>query len=389
MTGINHILHQLHNVASLPLSEACGLPGAIYHHQDIFALEKQHILAKEWACIGRENDFKKAGDYITITINETSVFVIKGDDSQLRAFINMCRHRMTRLLQDKSLKDKANVGKIICPYHAWCYDKKGSLIAAPYMNDNFNKTAHHLHQIALEIWHGWVYISLSPSPDISVKNALQPLENIVERYQMQHYIPIINQEHIWKSNWKIICENFMECYHLPVAHRKTLGTWLPIDKTELPDIDSDYFTYHFFDKKDDATYGVAHHTNQVLQGEWRQKSVLANIFPTHMYVLAPDHLWYLSLFPQHTGQTQLIFGVAIAPEVYHHHPDIEKFIHDTEEFFDRVNDEDKDIVENIYHNSYSSFAHGGRLSWLEKGIYHFIQYLDKKLAQINKLSHIG
>ena len=79
----------------------------------------------------------------------------------------------------------------------------------------------------------------------------------------------------------------MEGYHLPVAHKATVGAWFPVEKTVFPDEVYDAFTYQTFQKVGNATYGQAHPDNTVLEGDWRITSVLPTVFPTHMYVLAP------------------------------------------------------------------------------------------------------
>jgi hypothetical protein len=107
---------------------------------------------------------------------------------------------------------------------------------------------------------------------------------------------------------------------------------------------------------------------------------MPTIFPTHMYVLAPDHLWYLSLRPKGTGQVHVRFGAALAPEVLRSLADPQAFIAETVAFFDKVNAEDRFVVEGIYAGSQAPLARPGRLSWLEREIHDFVAYLARRLA---------
>jgi choline monooxygenase len=101
---------------------------------------------------------------------------------------------------------------------------------------------------------------------------------------------------------------------------------------------------------------------------------------THMYVLAPDHMWYLSLIPKDQDHVHVRFGLAVAPEVVAGLGDgFTKWKEDTLVFFDKVNAEDKFVVEGIHRGSSSPLARPGPFSWLEREIHDFAKYLDRKL----------
>ena len=203
---------------------------------------------------------------------------------------------------------------------------------------------------------------------------------VVEPYRIADYRPILQQDHLWDTNWKILTENFMEGYHLPVAHRKTVGAWFPASETRFSGVTREAFTYQTFLKSEAAAYGQAHPVNTRLEGRWRRTSVMPTVFPCHMYVLAPDHLWYLSLRPAGVGQVRVRFGVALAPEVYDGLDDVEAYVGETEAFFDRVNAEDRAVVEAIYGNSEAPLAEPGRLCWLERELHEFMGYLARRLS---------
>lgn len=107
---------------------------------------------------------------------------------------------------------------------------------------------------------------------------------------------------------------------------------------------------------------------------------MPTIFPTHMYVLAPDHLWYLSLRPKSIGQVHVRFGAALAPEVMSSLNDPKSYVDELVGFFDRVNAEDKGIVEGLYEGTAAPLARPGRLSWLEREIHDFMGYLARGLC---------
>jgi len=290
---------------------------------------------------------------------------------------NICRHRMMRLVDGKG-----NTRKFTCPYHAWTYDIAGNLVAAPYMDqtDCFDKKAISLPQVRCDQFEGWIYVSLNP--DIApVAEMLAPLTEITAPYAQAHYITIFTEQHEWDCNWKCLTENFMESYHLPVAHKATVGAHYVVKDTSFDQRGIfEHFTYQLFTKSDGAPVGNAHPDNKTLTGKWRNISVMPTVFPAHMYVLAPDHLWYLCLQPVGRGKVSIKYGAAVPPEVLNAQPDKAAFIAKTKAFLDIVQVEDRGVVEGIYQGALSPLGSPGPLSWLERENHEFTQYLARRLC---------
>ncbi len=374
----SEILAQLRASADAPLNRAMSSHPQLYRDPGIAALEDAKIWSQDWLCPGFAADIPNPGDYITFSIGPDPIFIARGQDGEIRAFSNICRHRMMVMLQGSG-----NASKVVCPYHAWTYDLDGKLRGAGHMerSTGFNKDDHCLPEIRVEVWHGWIYVTLNPDAP-SVADSLMALEPLVAQFKLGDYIPVASQDHVWDTNWKLLAENFMESYHLPTAHKATLGGWLPLDTVEFPDRPHAAFTHQIFEKLPDSTYGVAHRDNDHLVGRWRHTSVMPTVFPSHMYVLAPDHCWYLSLRPQGAGQVHVRFGVAIAPEVHSElqGPERDAWMAELNQFFDHVNEEDRLVVEGIYAGSGAGLAAAGRLSWLEREIHDFQKYLSGRLG---------
>ena len=370
------LLRALVESANRPLSEATAMQPGLYRSEEVLALEQEQIFSREWLCVGRAADLPAPGDYITFKVGDQPVVTIRGKDGVVRSFANICLHRMMQLLTGTG-----NRRRIVCPYHAWTYDIDGCLIGAPHMDASigFKARGQKLPEIRTEIWHGFVYVTLDAGT-AAVAERLAPLDEIVSRYRMEHYVPVATEDYVWNTNWKLLTENFMESYHLPVAHRATVGAWFPVDQNGFDDKVFEHFTYQTFTKSEDASYGRAHKDNTVLDGRWRYTSVMPTVYPSHMYVLAPDHLWYLSLRPRGLGQVDVRFGVALAPEVIASLADRDGFVRDTIAFFGKVNAEDKGVVEGIYQGAKAPLSKPGRLSWMEREIHDFMGYLARRLG---------
>ncbi|MEZ5773551.1 MAG: Rieske 2Fe-2S domain-containing protein [Hyphomicrobiaceae bacterium] len=370
------LIEALAAAAARPLGEGITMPPRIYNDPAIHALELERIFARDWLCPGPAAEIPEPGDYLTFSIGTEPIVVMRQQDGSIRAFSNVCRHRMMILLEGRG---KAR--RIVCPYHAWTYDAGGRLIGAGHMQrtEGFDKSQHCLPQFRTEIWNGWIYVTADPEAR-PVAELLAGLEPVVARYRMADYIPVTLQDHVWQTNWKLLDENFMEGYHLPVAHKATVGAWFPVEDTEFSEEVFEAFTYQTFTKDENATYGRAHKDNTRLEGRWRHTSILPTIYPTHMYVLAPDHYWYLSLRPKGPGETLVRFGIALAPEVHASLESLDDFLAPLLSFFDKVNAEDRMVVEGIYRGSLAPTATAGPLSWLEREIHDFIGYVARRLT---------
>ena len=373
------LLSSLQQNAAEPLSRARGSDPRLYCSPEIAELEQKHIFCRDWVCPGLAAEIPETGDYMTFSIAGDPVFCIRDRSGAIKTYSNVCQHRMMQLLQGKG-----RVSRVVCPYHAWSYDLNGRLMGAPQMDgaEGFDKRKICLPEIRTEVHQGWIYITLNAEAQ-SVTQLLEPLDSLITRYRMEDYVPVLKQDHVWQTNWKLLCENFMESYHLPIAHKATVGAWFTPEGSTFPPESDQNFTYQTFMKAENATYGVAHPSNTVLEGQWRRTSVMPTIFPSHMYVLAPDHLWYLSLRPRGIGEVDVRFGLAIAPEVDAALDDPKEraaWMQDLMVFFDHVNNEDRFVVEGIFAGAQSSLSRAGPLSWLEREIHDFQKYLAARLC---------
>lgn len=375
--ALDNLLQNLKTLASKPLEKATAMPPEIYTSRQLHALELEKIFARQWLCAGLAASIAKPGDYLTYQINGQPLVVIRQQDNSVVAFANVCRHRMMTLLVGNG-----HCKRIVCPYHAWTYDTNGQLLAAPQMQHRpgFDKTKIRLATIRCEIWNGWIYLTLDKKAP-AVSKLLAELNQLVAPYNMPHYVPIAQQDYVWHTNWKQLAENFMEGYHLPVAHKATVGGYFPVEDTRFSEQPGNpAFTYQRFTKTAEAPVGTAHKSNKKLTGKARRTSILPTVFPSHMFMLAPDHLWYLSLQPQGVGKVRIRFGAAMAPEVLAASKHPKRLIKETCQFLEQVNAEDRIVVEGIFGGAQAPLSTAGPLCWLERENHEFTQYLARHLC---------
>lgn len=372
------LLTSLEALAALPLEEATAMPPAVYTSTELLTLEEKNIFQQQWLCAGRADIIPTTGDYTTWQIGSQPIVLIRQKDQSVKAFANICRHRMMQLLDGQG---QCKQQRIVCPYHAWTYAADGQCIAAPRMESNkhFQKEKFSLAPIRCEVWRGWLYVTLN-SHIPSVAEQLKELDEVVNDYHMENYVHVVQEDHVWNTNWKLLTENFMEGYHLPVAHRATVGAHFGASDTVFgPVPDNHAFTWQSFTKADGAPFGLAHENNTSLSGEQRRTSIMPTVFPTHMYVLAPDHLWYLSLQPEGCDYVRIRYGAALAPEAIDASDDTEALRGRVVDFLAEVNEEDKFVVEGIARGARATLSTPGPLCWMEKANHDFTRYLVRQL----------
>lgn len=359
---------------SVPFERARAMPTEVYTSPDFLRAELQQIFGKEWFCVGRASTLAEPGDYVTCDLAGQPIIVLRDRDGALRAMSNVCRHRMSTLLEGRG-----RTRAIVCPYHAWTYNLDGSLRGAPAMaqNEAFCKEAYQLPPVRCEDWLGWVFISLDPEAT-PVAERLAALETMIAAYDMTRYTEAFQEEHVWDTNWKVLAENFMESYHLPVCHAGTIGGLSKLDEMICPP-GHDAFNYHTILKDETLRIAMAHPSNTRLQGDARRTTFLIAIYPSLMITLTPGYFWYLSLHPKGPDRVHIRFGGGMSDD-YAEDEDAQDNFRALKTLLDDVNVEDRGCTEKVYRGLCSDTATPGHLSHLERPNYDFAQYLMSRIG---------
>jgi Rieske 2Fe-2S family protein len=216
----------------LPFGRSRMLPRAAYVSEAVLAWELEHLFAGQWTCLGWAGDLARPGSQRAVRVGPTGVLLVRGGDGVLRAFANLCRHRGHELL---GLASAAAGGpavgatgtpagtvarrSIVCPYHAWSYTLEGSLRAAPGFRDlpGFDPAEWGLVPLPLEVWHGLLFVNATgDAPPLAEQ--LGELGDLVAPYRLADLVPGGEHAYLLAANWKVVCENYHECYHCPLIH---------------------------------------------------------------------------------------------------------------------------------------------------------------------------
>ncbi len=375
---LNTVLERLKETAELSFEDARPIPPEVHHSRAFLERERESVFTREWICVGRADEVSAHGDYLTHDIAGVPIFVIRQADCSIKAFVNACAHRFSRLLSGETGSRK----RISCPYHAWTYDCAGNLIRAPFMEmkDGFDASKHGLRSLHAEVWEGFLYVTLADNPAKSLSGSLAPLrDNVVGRYDMGCYRTVMRETMTWNANWKNLIENFTESYHVPIAHGKTFARHQKSLEEYVCGEDSDHYCYHHAPQPSDVRPGAAHPANDRLKGDWRRMMVDFCVFPSHLVTLMPDYLWYIAVQPSTTDQMRATWGVAFPPEVLADIPkaDYDTWLADFKNYMDIANGEDKPLVEALHQGTASPLLPNGTLHPIERNIWQFIRYLAR------------
>jgi phenylpropionate dioxygenase-like ring-hydroxylating dioxygenase large terminal subunit len=204
-----------HDPAGSPGPEL-SLPGWLYRDPEYHMVEMERVIRPAWQIVCHDSDLVAAGDWHSIEIAGESVFVIRGEDNEARAFANVCRHRASRLVDGPSGCAK----RLTCPYHAWTYASDGRLIGVPHKSDypGLDMSGLGLMPVDLERWRGFLFVRLE-SGGPSVAEAMAPYEEEIAPYRFED-LRAIGRVTLRPRpvNWKNVADNYSDGLHIEVAH---------------------------------------------------------------------------------------------------------------------------------------------------------------------------
>ncbi|MFI6444554.1 aromatic ring-hydroxylating dioxygenase subunit alpha [Kitasatospora sp. NPDC050543] len=331
----------------LPSSLIRTLPGAFYTDPQIFALEQEKIFERMWFCAVRASDLDKPGSFQAVQVGRESVLVTRSRDDSVKAFLNICRHRGARLCTE----EKGEVKRTFqCPYHAWTYGLDGRLVAAPNLTSmpDVDRTTYGLVPVHVREWLGYVWVCLADEPPsfeadvIGAATERLGTPEAIERYQSEGLAVGRRIRYEVKANWKLIIENFMECYHCATIHPELTEV--------LPEFAggyaAQYYVGHGAEFADDAegftVDGSAGVDRIPTVSEDQDRRYYAITVKPQVFInLVPDHVIVHRMFPLAADHTVVECDWLFLKDVVEEGRDVSRSV----ELFHRVNVQDFDACE--------------------------------------------
>ena len=346
-----------------------------YTDPQVFAAEQRLIWARRWVLAGRGSDLREAGAYLTVPIAGESVIVMRREDGDLSALLNVCRHRGARILLKKHGVCR---GVIRCPYHAWSYGLDGALRGAPNLRDwvGHDQDKLGLQAVAVHEQYGCIWVNLdvagqSFEDDIRAQlRARFGADDAIEAWELDRLVTGKRITYDIAANWKLLVENFMECYHCASIHPELVSVVPEFRKGVGTQSHAPGYGAAFGEQIDgftvDGRAGLA--PLPLLRDEDRRRYYGMTLTPSAFLNLVGDHVIVHRIEPVAVDRTKLVCDWLFAPETLAGGADVEP----TVELFDRVNQQDFDACERCQLGATSRiYAHDNVLVPLEHHLEDF------------------
>jgi Rieske 2Fe-2S family protein len=345
-----------------PFGDSTMLPAAAYLGEEVLAWERRQLFAGSWLCLGRAAEV--TGTQVALTAGDIRL-LLTVESGQTRAFANVCRHRGHELLPDGAAADHRAV---VCPYHGWSYQLDGSLRTAPRMGTHFDLSPYGLVELPLVSWHGWLFVNATGRA-MSFAEHLGTLDRLVAPYEPERLAVKARHEYTVDANWKVIAENYHECYHCPMIHPELCavtppssgenwhepGAWIGgtmrlRDHAETMSLDG-------------RSHGVP------LPGAGPREVRYLGLFPNLLLSLHPDYVMTHRLVPLTPGRTWIecswLFDQAVTDPSY------------AVDFWDITNRQDWAACESVQRGVASPYYVPGPLAPNENAIYDWVTLLAR------------
>lgn len=293
-----------------------------YQNEEFFGLEIEYLFKQNWLLVGHVSDIPEPRDYLTFDAVGEQALVLRGNDNEIRAFHNICRHRGAKIL-DPARGQCPHA--LTCPFHGWTYHLDGRLASVPAEPtfSNLNKDENGLMPLPFEIWMGFIFVRfcepVQNAKHSSVAEIMQPVEALLAPYQMSQMKPLANTRFhaVRPYNWKTIHDIDNEGYHVPIGHpalQQLYGKNYRDDALANVPV-----SYAYLNEKPGKLWSVRHYQNLLpsydhLPEDQRRLWLYVGIFPSMVLALYPDSMEFYMTIPLTTESSRFISSSYALPD---------------------------------------------------------------------------
>jgi Rieske 2Fe-2S family protein len=358
-----------------PFGQSRMLPRDAYTSQRVFGFEQERFFAGSWTCVGREGDLEGTGAQRAVRVGRAGVLLARGADGRVRAFANTCRHRGHELL---GVGEQTTRRTVLCPYHAWTYDLDGALRVAPGFRDHqdFRPAEHGLVELPLESWHGFLFVNGSGDAPPFAEH-VGALDDLVAPYRPERLAPLVRHDYDLACNWKVVLENYHECYHCPLIHPELCQVSPPASGDNF-ELDGAWVGGTMDLKDHAATMSLDGHSDGVpipgLDGERLRTVAYLGLFPNLLLSLHPDYLMTHLVEPLAPELSHVACTWYFPPEAAGRPGFDPSYAVD---FWDRTNRQDWAACESVQRGMASPHFQPGPLAPAEDAVYHVVTMIAR------------
>jgi Rieske 2Fe-2S family protein len=369
------------------------LPRDLYFSPELYRQEQERIFWREWFCAGREEELPSPGDYVQLDVAGQSVLVVRTKDGALAAHYNVCRHRGSRLVLGELTKidmgDRCAPmgtfgGAIRCPYHSWTYELDGRLRTAPYLteSDGVRKEDFSLYPVGIDTWGGFFFLNLTPQEAAmqghTLAAQLDAVPRRLARYPLSELRTARRLIYDVAANWKVILENYNECYHCAGVHPELCSIVPAFKQAGGGQLDWERGIPH----RDGAfTFTRSGTTTRTafpgLDDDERVRHKGELIYPNFLLSLSADHVAAFTLWPHEPQRTTVMCDFLFHPSEMAK-PGFDPS--DAVEFWDLVNRQDWTICTSVQRGMEARVFEYGYYAPMESASLDIRRYVRERLA---------
>jgi glycine betaine catabolism A len=354
------------------------LPRTAYVSPDVFAWEQANIFNR-WVCVGHSADLSAVGAQKSVSLGDGGVLLARGEDGQVRAFANTCRHRGHELLPCGAASVQRH--SIVCPYHSWSYKLDGSLRNAPSFRNVESFEPDRFGLVALRVvdWHGWLFVDPSGQAG-EFEDHVAGLEDVVAPYRPEELTIVARHSYELATNWKVIAENYQECYHCSTIHPE-LSRISPPTSGENLRFDGNWMGGWMDLIPEAETMSLDGHSGGVAiagLSEHELRSVMYLVgYPNLLVSLHPDYVMTHLMTPLAADRTHVECAWAF-PRAATEQAGFDPAY--AVDFWDLTNRQDWAACESVQRGLSSPHARPGPLAPEEDGVYQFVTRVARAYA---------
>jgi Rieske 2Fe-2S family protein len=357
-------------LALAPFGESRLLPRDAYVSDEVLEWERRYLF-DAWMCVGRSSDVPVTG-LRAESVGGYGVLLVRDQDGVLRAFENVCRHRGHELLPCGGTAQSSKA--IVCPYHAWSYRHDGSLIGAPNfknIDEHYDRSTLGLSPVRVVEWHGWMFIDRTGTAK-DFADHIGGFEAVVAPYDADSLVTAESHTYDVAANWKVIIENYQECYHCSMIHPELCRISPPASGDNVRERTGDWVGGWMDLREGMETMSLDGRSGGVKMArldEHEQSHVMyAAVMPNLLISLHPDYVMTHLLVPQSPSLTRITCSWAFPPHVVEAEGFSPTYAVD---FWDLTNRQDWAACESVQRGLVAPSYVAGPLAPDETGVYDF------------------
>jgi Rieske 2Fe-2S family protein len=361
-----------------PPDHARTLPAPAYVSPEVFEWERGSFFDDSWVCLGRSTDLVEPGDQRAVRVGDQAILLVRGKDGVLRGFFNTCRHRGHELLPCGG--PQVNNRFIRCPYHSWAYGLDGRFKSAPNFADRDgwrrDDPDNSLVRARVEEWGGWMWVNSSGDAPPLLEH-VGNLADALEPYELEALVRAEAHDYVIEANWKLIGENYHECYHCTTIHPELCQVTPPDSGTAFEPSGlvvggtMDLMEHADTMSLDGKSHGVPF---PKLDAERRRQVLYVMVFPNLLISAHPDYVMTHRLEPVSPGRTRVECQWLFPPSA------LERQGFDPAyavEFWDITNRQDWSACEGVQRGAAGKGYRQGPLSEPEGNVWQFISLVAR------------